>query len=129
MNDEVKQQKAAEASASSAPLIAGILIVLGGIVGYYVLKSRPEAWMSWGSLAGGFALGILVFALSAQGRDFWQFVLESRVELRKVFWPTRAETMQTTMIVIVFVIIASLFFWVLDLSLASITRFFTGRES
>jgi preprotein translocase subunit SecE len=129
MNDEVKQQNAVAAPGATAQLIASILLVLGGIVGYYVLKSRPEGWMSWASLAGGFVLGLVMFATSAHGRSFWQFVLESRVELRKVFWPTRQETMTTTMVVIVFVIIASLFFWVLDLSLASITRFFTGRES
>ncbi len=129
MNDEAKQQNAATAPADTAQLIASILLVLGGIVGYYVLKSRPEAWMSWGSLAGGFVLGLVVFAVSQYGRNFWQFVLESRVELRKVFWPTRQETFTTTMVVLVFVIVASLFFWVLDLSLASVTRFFTGRGS
>jgi preprotein translocase subunit SecE len=128
MNDEVKQQKAETAPADTAQLIASIVLVLGGIVGYYLLKSRPEAWASWASLAGGFILGVLVFALSQYGRNFWQFVLESRVELRKVFWPTRQETFTTTMVVIVFVIVASIFFWLLDLSLASITRFFTGRE-
>ena len=92
----------------------------------YVLKSRPEAWASWVALFGGFALGILVFAFSQYGRNFWQFVLESRVELRKVFWPTRQETFTTTVVVLVFVVIASTFFWLLDLLLASVTRFFTG---
>ena len=74
-------------------------------------------------------LGILVFAFSANGRGFWQFFLESRVELRKVFWPNRQETFTTTLVVLVFVVIASLFFWVLDLTLASVTKFFTGQGS
>ena len=103
--------------------------MVGGIAGYYALKSRPEAWASWAAMIGGFLLGFVVFAFSAYGRGFWQFFLESRIELRKVFWPTRQETFTTTMVVLVFVVIASTFFWLLDLLLAYATKFFTGTGS
>ena len=126
MNDEVKQQTAAPAGADTAKLTAAIILVLGGIVAFYVLKPRPEAWASWVAMFGGFLLGFVLFAFSQYGRNFWQFVLESRIELRKVFWPSRQETFTTTMVVLVFVIIASIFFWLLDLGLASVTKFFTG---
>jgi preprotein translocase subunit SecE len=129
MNDEAKQTSAEPAAADTAQLIAAIVLALGGIVAYYLLKSRPEAWASWAALAGGILLGVVVFALSLYGRNFWQFVLESRVELRKVFWPTRQETFTTTLVVLGFVLVASVFFWVLDLSLASVTKFFTGQSS
>jgi preprotein translocase subunit SecE len=129
MNDEVKQQTAVPAGADTAKLTAAIILVIGGIVAFYALKSRPEAWASWVALFGGFLLGIVVFALSQYGRNFWQFVLESRVELRKVFWPSRQETFTTTMVVLVFVVIASTFFWLLDLLLAYATKFFTGTGS
>jgi len=128
MNDEVKQTTAAPTGADTAALIAAILLVLGGIVAYYLLKSRPEAWASWVAMFGGIIVGLLVFAFSGYGRRFWRFVLESRVELRKVFWPSRQETLTTTMVVLVFVVIASVFFWLLDLGLASVTRFFTGGQ-
>ena len=127
MNDEVKNQTAVPAGADTAKLIAAIVLVLGGIVAYYVLKSRPEAWASWVAMFGGIVAGVLLFAFSGYGRRFWRFALESRVELRKVFWPTRQETMTTTLVVLVFVVIASTFFWLLDLLLASATRFFTGQ--
>ena len=129
MNDEVKQQTAVPAGADTAKLIAAIILVVGGIVAFYALKSRPEAWASWVALFGGFLLGLVVFALSQYGRNFWQFVLESRIELRKVFWPSRQETFTTTMVVLVFVVIASTFFWLLDLLLAYATKFFTGTGS
>ena len=129
MNDEAKQPAAVKAGAGTVQLIVAIALAVGGIVAYYMLKSRPEAWMSWTAMFGGILLGILVFAFSANGRGFWQFFLESRVELRKVFWPNRNETMTTTLVVLVFVVIASLFFWVLDLTLASVTKFFTGQGS
>ena len=129
MNDEAKQTSAAQAEGGTVQLVAAILLAVGGIVGYYVLKTRPEAWASWASLAGGGVLAVLVFAFSPYGRRFWQFVLEARVELRKVFWPSRQETFTTTMVVLVFVLVASVFFWALDLLLASATKFFTGQGS
>jgi preprotein translocase subunit SecE len=129
MNDEAKQTSAEPAVADTAQLIAAIVLALGGIVAYYVLKTRPEAWASWAALAGGILLGVIVFALSQYGRNFWQFVLESRVELRKVFWPTRQETFTTTLVVLGFVLVAAVFFWLLDLGLASVTKFFTGQSS
>jgi preprotein translocase subunit SecE len=127
MNDEVKHTTAEPTGADTAQLIAAIFLVLGGVVSYYVLKSRPEAWASWAAMFGGIALGFVLFGLSRYGRNFWQFVLESRVELRKVFWPNRQETLTTTLVVLVFVVIASVFFWLLDLLLATVTRFFTGQ--
>jgi preprotein translocase subunit SecE len=54
-------------------------------------------------------------------------VVESRVELRKVVWPTRQETGMTTLAVFVFVIVAGTFFWVLDVILSWATRTLTGQ--
>ena len=65
--------------------------------------------------------GLAVFAISQHGRDAWKFVLDSRIELYKVFWPTRQETGVTTLVVFGFVIIMGLFFWLLDMLLAWIT--------
>ena len=129
MNDEVKQQTAVPAGADTAKLIAAIILVIGGVAAFYVLKSRPEVWASWAAMFGAMLLGLLLFAFSQYGRNFWQFFLESRVELRKVFWPTRQETFTTTLVVLGFVAIASVFFWVLDLLLAYATKFFTGTGS
>ena len=129
MNDEAKTQTAVPAGADTAKLIAAIILVVGGVVAFYVLKSRPEVWASWVAMFGAMLLGILLFAFSQHGRNFSQFFLESRVELRKVFWPSRQETFTTTLVVLAFVAIASVFFWVLDLLLAYATKFFTGQGS
>jgi len=129
MNDEAKQQTAVPAGADTAKLIAAIAFAIGGIAAFYVLRSRPEVWASWVAMFGAFVVAVLVFGFSQYGRNFWQFVLEARVELRKVFWPTREETFKTTLIVLVFVAITATFFWLLDLLLAAVTRFFTGQGS
>ena len=122
MNDD-RQQKAG--GSNLLLWVAGALL-LAGVAGYYVLEAQP-GWIRWASVVAGLAAGALVFGLSAGGREFWQFMLDSRSELRKVFWPTRNETWITTAVVFGFAVIAGLFFWGLDLILAWATRALTGQ--
>jgi preprotein translocase subunit SecE len=121
MTDETKIQDAAS-SADTAKLVIATLLVIAGIAGYYLLDN---IWLRWGSVVAGLALGGLVVAFSNYGRQLWTFTEAARVELRKVVWPTRDETLKTTVAVFVFVTLAGLFFWVLDLVLAWATRFWT----
>ena len=72
-------------------------------------------------------LGIVLFIWSQYGRDFWKFCVDSRVELRKIVWPTRKETGLTTAVVFGFVIVAAIFFWLLDMGLAYATRHLSGQ--
>jgi len=63
------------------------------------------------------ALGLaalVVAALTLQGKAFIDMLQQSRVELRKVVWPTRQETSQTTMIVLAVVVVMSLLLWGMD---------------
>jgi preprotein translocase subunit SecE len=62
-----------------------------------------------------------------QGQALWKFVQASRIELRKVVWPTREETIQTTLAVLVFATIGGVFFWLLDLFLLFVTSKLTGQ--
>jgi preprotein translocase subunit SecE len=72
--------------------------------------------------------GSIVVALqSAQGRELWQFVQGSRVELRKVVWPTREDTTKMTLVVVAAIVVMGLFFWLLDMMLGAITRALTGQ--
>ncbi|MCZ0866995.1 preprotein translocase subunit SecE [Dasania sp. GY-19] len=67
-------------------------------------------------------LGVVVLAVVAgsiaiqttKGSAFWQLAKEARTEIRKVVWPTRQETTQTTLIVVAFVLLMSLILWGLD---------------
>jgi preprotein translocase subunit SecE len=124
MTDEIKIQD--PGTGDKAKLSVAILLVIAGVVGYYMLADR-SAWLRWAAVAAGLVLGALVLAFSRYGSEFRQFVELSRVELRKVVWPARQETGMTTLVVFVFVIVAGLFFWALDFLLAWATRALTGQ--
>ena len=124
MTEEIKVPDAGASDKVKA--VVAVLLVIGGIVGYYVLSAQP-AWQRWIVVVVGIVLGLGVLAWSEYGRSFWQFVLDSRIELRKVVWPTRNETGMTTLVVFGFVIIAGVFFWVLDVVLAWATKTLSGQ--
>jgi preprotein translocase subunit SecE len=123
MTDDTKTGVGAS---DKAKITASILLLLGGVAGYYVLAAQPT-WQRWLAVVGGLALAIVLFIWSQYGRNFWQFVMDSRIELRKIVWPTRKETGMTTVVVFAFVIVAAIFFWLLDLGLAAATRALSGQ--
>lgn len=124
MNEAVKTEGAS--GVDRAKLWLAILIVAAGIASFYVLKGEQADWVRWSAFVGALVLGALMFAVSQYGRDFWKFVLDARIELYKVFWPTRQETGTMTLVVFVFVIILALFFWGVDSILAWATRSILG---
>jgi preprotein translocase subunit SecE len=125
MNEVVNQEGVT--GADKAKLWAAILILAAGVAAFYVLKGTQSDAVRWSAFAGSLVLGALVFAVSAYGRDLWKFFLEARIELYKVFWPTREETGSMTLVVFVFVLIMALFFWGVDSFLGWATRSILGR--
>jgi preprotein translocase subunit SecE len=126
MTDDIKTQDAG--TADKVKLTVAILIAIAGVVGYYVLANQAT-WLRWAAVVGSLVLAAVVVAFSRYGTEFRRFVELARIELRKVVWPTRQETLQTTVVVFAFVAIAGVFFWLLDLALAWATKFFTGQGS
>jgi preprotein translocase subunit SecE len=110
----------------TAKLAAAVVAVVAGIAGYYYFAATPIVVRVLLVIAGLAVAAVLVF-WTAQGRDLWAFMQGSRVELRKVVWPTRQETTQTTLMVAVFVLALGTFFWLLDFALLGLTRWLTGQ--
>jgi preprotein translocase subunit SecE len=94
-------------------IIAAALLVVAGVTGFYYLDQSPMIVRVLAVLAGLVA-GAVVFWMSQPGRQFHGFAQESVAETKKVVWPTRKETLQTTGIVFAFVVVMALFLWVVD---------------
>ncbi len=71
-------------------------------------------------------LSLVIFFSTQRGIIFWDFIQGSRVEMRKVVWPTKQETIQTTLTVFMFVLVLGIFFWLLDFLLLYITTSITS---
>jgi preprotein translocase subunit SecE len=110
----------------TAKLALAIVVVLAGLVGYYYFADASVLLRALAVLLA-VALGAVVAFTSLQGRMLWKFIQGARVELNKVVWPTREETLQTTLIVLFVALIGGVFFWLLDLFLLWLTTRVTGQ--
>jgi preprotein translocase subunit SecE len=111
----------------SALLISSIVAILAGIAAFYWFDEMALG-LRIGMVVAGLAAGAGLLWLSSYGREFVQFAQAARVELRKVVWPGRTETIQTTYVVFGFAIVMGLFFFVLDWALTWMTRFLGGTS-
>jgi preprotein translocase subunit SecE len=104
-----------------------LLLLLAGIAGFYYLRDSAMVIRVISVLAG-IVLAAVVVWFTAQGKQFYAFSKESQEETRKVVWPTRKETMQTTGIVFGFVLVMALFLWMVDAGLLMAVKYLMGQE-
>jgi preprotein translocase subunit SecE len=93
-----------------------VLAVAAGIVGYYMLGQQPLVLRLASILVGG-AAGAAIAWSSGPGQRFFAFARESWSETKRVVWPERKETWMVTAYVFAFVVVMSIFLWVVDKSL------------
>ncbi len=120
------ETQARPALVDTALLAAACLVLLASIVAYYYFEGVTLVLRVLGILAG-VGIGAALLYQARQGQVIWQFIVGSRVEIRKVIWPTRQETLQTTITVFIFLLVLGIFFWSLDFVLLMITRAVTGQ--
>jgi len=93
--------------------IAGLAIIGIAVYGNSVYGQEPLLYrvLAVILLSG---IGLFILSTTSSGKESVKIVLESRSEIRRVVWPTRTETIQTTLIVLVAITIAALVLWGLD---------------
>jgi preprotein translocase subunit SecE len=107
-------------------ILLAVGLIVAGVGAYYFFPDASVALRAVGVVVS-VALAIAVFMSTVRGQELWAFIQSSRVELRKVVWPTKNETVQTAIAVIIFTIVMAIFFWVLDKFLFWATRLLTGQ--
>jgi preprotein translocase subunit SecE len=120
-------QTPAGASAKDTALMAlSIIALLAGIVAFYWYDELALPFRV-AMVVAGLAAGAGLMWFTWYGREFWQFAQAARIELRKVVWPEREETIKTTYVVFGFAVLMGLFFWLLDMALTYLTRLLGGQ--
>jgi preprotein translocase subunit SecE len=113
--------------ADNLKLAVAALLVVAGIVGYYYLNDSV-AILRAGAVVAGLIAASAVAWMTAPGKQLFAFAQESVAETKKVVWPTRKETLQTTGLVFVFILLMALFLWLVDATLLWVVKLLMGRD-
>ncbi|WP_339081134.1 preprotein translocase subunit SecE [Pseudomonas sp. TMP9] len=105
-------------------LLVGALVIVG-VVGNQYFSAEPILYRVLALLVVA-ALAAVIGLQTTKGRAFWVLAKEARVEIRKVVWPTRQETTQTTLIVVAVVLVMALLLWGLDSLLGWLVSLIVG---
>jgi preprotein translocase subunit SecE len=106
-------------------LLLAIAVLIGGIVGFYYYEAESQLYRVLGVVFAAL-VAIAISSTTTLGQNLIGFGREARMEVRKVVWPTRQETIQTTFMVLVAVIIIGIFLWLVDMVLAQAIQMITG---
>jgi preprotein translocase subunit SecE len=111
----------------SLKLTIAALIAAATLAAFYYYADRaPLAVRVVGILAGA-AVAAVVALQTEPGRRLRDFIVEARNEVRRVVWPSRKETVQTTMVVLATVLVVAVLLWLFDVLLLWLVRLATGR--
>ena len=106
-------------------LLLAIAVLIAGIVGFYYYEAESLLYRVLGVVFAA-VVAIAISSTTMLGQNLIGFGREARMEVRKVVWPSRQETVQTTFMVIVAVIIIGIFLWLIDMLLAEAIQLLTG---
>ncbi len=106
-------------------LILAVALLVAGVAGFYVLAGQPQVLRVLTVLAG-VGLALLIGMRSGPGGRLWGFLKDSRTEVRRVVWPTRRETLQTTGVVFLAAVVVGLMLWLFDWVISLAIRGFMG---
>ena len=113
--------------ADKIKLGVAFLLVAAGIAGFYALHDSPAVVKLLVVLLG-VVLAAGVVWTTEPGKRLFLFGRESIAEAKRVVWPSRKETMQTTGVVIAFAVVMALFLWAVDASLMLVVNKLMGRS-
>jgi preprotein translocase subunit SecE len=111
-----------------AKLLLSALLLIAGIAGFYLLADKAMVLRILVVIAG-FAAAIAVLSTSQQGKSGIGFVNASVAEAKRVVWPTRKETIQTTVAVFIMVVVMGVFLMLVDIGFAYMVQWIMGRSA
>ena len=112
--------------AEKIKIAVAALIAMAGLWGFYAVAEQPTI-VRLGVLVGAFAVAAAVMWFTTAGREFLVFSRESWDEAKRVVWPSRKESLQTTGIVFAFVFVMAMLLWLIDTGLLWVTQRLLGQ--
>ena len=112
--------------ADKIKIALAVALLVAGIAAFYYWDQSPLI-ARVGAVLGGAVAGVVAFWTSAPGKEFFAYAQESIDETKRVVWPTRKETLQTTGVVFAFVFVMALFLWLIDAGLLWAVRILMGQ--
>ena len=113
----------------TALLIAAAALLIAGMVSFYYFDPQLSKLPRLAMLLAGMGGCVALVARTATGAATWGYLQGANVERRKVVWPTRKETVQSTMLIAIFVFIVAVLMWGLDSALLTCVQHLTGRSA
>ena len=119
--------------ASTAPrfdsllLALAVLLIVGAMGSFYYFAADVAPLLRTLGLLAAVAVALAIAYQTELGRTVWSYLVGARTELRKVVWPSRQETVQSTLMIAVVVLITALLLWGLDSLLLWGVKSLTGR--
>ena len=110
-------------------LTVALALLVGGMVAFYYFDPQLGKLARLGILLAGVAGSVGLVSRTATGATIWDYLKGANAERRKVAWPTRQESVQTTLVIAVFVVLVSLIMWGLDSALLAGVQYLTGRSA
>ncbi|MCX7200625.1 MAG: preprotein translocase subunit SecE [Proteobacteria bacterium] len=110
----------------TSKIVLAAVAVVAGLYGFYHFEQSPAVVRVICVLAG-VVVAVASMWTTVQGSRFRAFALQSIDETRKVVWPSRKETLQTTGIVFAFCVVSAIFLWIVDASLLYLVQLLMGR--
>ena len=115
MSTSNPQVETVSTGADKAKLAAAVLLAVGGVVAYYLIKQAD--WIRWVALIVLLIAALATFFTAEPGKQLVAFGRDSWREVQKVVWPSRKEALQMTGYVFAFVVVMALFLWLTDKTL------------
>ena len=111
--------------ADKIKLVIAFALAAAAVAGFYLFSDQSLLLRVLGLLVVvGVTLAIIY--QTEVGRNGWGYAVASRNEVRKVVWPSRQETTQTTIMVVVMVFVMALLMWMIDWFLAQGVQMLTA---
>jgi len=108
-------------------ITVAILLVFAGLGAFYFWLAEQPTIARIGGMLGCFVAAGVIGWFTEPGREFAQYTKESIEEAKKVVWPTRKETLQSTGVIFLFVLVMAVFLWAVDWSLTQLLSKFIGH--